>query len=60
MSVEVDTALQYVADLLVPQFAYHCFMHTFQGDASLASEASGRGIAPSRCSELTVRMSEAV
>jgi GAF domain-containing protein len=33
VSAEIDETLQHVADLLVPQFADHCFIDLFQGDA---------------------------
>src|SRR6202011_1590727 len=33
VSLEIDATLQHVADLLVPQFADHCFIDLFQGDA---------------------------
>jgi hypothetical protein len=33
VSAEIDATLQHVADLLVPQFADHCFIELFQGDA---------------------------
>jgi hypothetical protein len=32
VSLEVDAALQHVADRLVPQFADHCFIDLFHGD----------------------------
>jgi GAF domain-containing protein len=33
VSAEIDATLQHVADLLVPQFADHCFIDLFHGDA---------------------------
>jgi hypothetical protein len=33
VSAEIDETLQHVADLLVPQFADHCFIDLFYGDA---------------------------
>ena len=32
-SLEIDARLQHVAEMLVPQFADHCFIDLFQGDA---------------------------
>jgi hypothetical protein len=32
-SVEIGATLQHVAEMLVPQFADHCFVDLFQGDA---------------------------
>ena len=32
-SLEIGATLQHVADMLVPQFADHCFIDLFQGDA---------------------------
>jgi GAF domain-containing protein len=32
-SLEIDARLQHVAEMLVPQFAGHCFIDLFQGDA---------------------------
>ena len=32
-SLEIDATLQHVAEMLVPQFADHCFIDLFQGDA---------------------------
>jgi GAF domain-containing protein len=32
-SLEIGATLQYVAEMLVPQFADHCFVDLFQGDA---------------------------
>jgi transcriptional regulator with GAF, ATPase, and Fis domain len=31
-SLEIDTTLQHVAEMLVPQYADHCFIDLFQGD----------------------------
>jgi GAF domain-containing protein len=33
VSTEIDATLQHVADLLVPQFADHCFIDLFEGNA---------------------------
>lgn len=32
-SVEIDSTLRHVAEMLVPRFADHCFIDLFQGDA---------------------------
>jgi hypothetical protein len=42
-SLEIDARLQHVAEMLVPQFADHCFIDLFQGDALIRQVARHAG-----------------
>ena len=41
-SLEIGARLQHVAEMLVPQFADHCFIDLFQGDALIRRAAAAR------------------
>ena len=41
-SLEIGTTLKHVAEILVPQFADHCFIDLFQGEALVPPGAAAR------------------